>query len=137
MCDCSASHGFDSETLTGTSTPVDWTPETGFPPAFKTQRVHPRPAPGAGSHLGLYVVLNAAVEDYYCSSTDSVGFKILMHNPTETPRIADFGSFVAPGFETRMVLTPRISTASRLIRNIDRKQRQCIFANEANLTFFR
>lgn len=120
-----------------TVTPVDWTPETGFPPESKMHKVNPRPAPGAGSHLGLYVVLNAAAHDYYCSSTDSVGFKILLHNPTETPRIADYGVFIAPGFETRMVITPRISTASRLIRNIDRKQRQCIFANEANLTFFR
>lgn len=121
----------------GSATPVDWTPEKGYPSVFKTQKILPRPASGAGSHLGLYVVLNAATQDYYCSSTDGVGFKILMHNPTETPRIADYGLYIAPGYETRMVITPRIATASRFIRNIDIKQRQCIFANEANLTFFR
>lgn len=137
MCVASASENFEIELQMDPAISVDWTPETGFPSAFKSQKVHPRPAVGAGSHLGLYVVLNAAAHDYYCSSTDSVGFKILMHNPTETPRIADYGLFVAPGFETRMVITPRIATASHHLRSIDRKKRNCIFANEANLTFFR
>lgn len=36
---------------------------------------------GSGSHLGLYVILNGDVTDYYCSSTNSAGFKILLHNP--------------------------------------------------------
>lgn len=92
---------------------------------------------GSGSHLGLYVILNADVRDYYCSSTNSAGFKILLHNPTETPRISDYGLLISPGRQTRVVITPKITTASRLIRKIAIEQRQCIFSNEANLTYFR
>lgn len=31
---------------------------------------------GAGAHLGLTVVLDAKVDNYFCSSTSSVGFKV-------------------------------------------------------------
>lgn len=92
---------------------------------------------GPGSHMGLQLMLNADVADYYCSSTHSAGFKILLHSPNETPRISEFGMFVAPGRENRILVSPRINSASRLIRNINIEQRQCVFANEANLTYFR
>lgn len=82
-------------------------------------------------------MLNGDVSDYYCSSTSSAGFKILLHNPTETPRISDFGMFVSPGRETRIVISPRIQAASLLIRKIPIEQRQCIFSSEANLSYFR
>lgn len=63
--------------------------------------------------------------------------QILLHTPTETPKIADFGFTVSPGDETRVVITPNIADASNLIRKVPYKQRQCVFANEGNLTFFR
>lgn len=87
--------------------------------------------------MGLYLILNADVNDYYCSSTNSAGFKILLHNPTETPRISNYGLLISPGVETRILVAPKISTASRLIRKVNIKQRQCVFSNEANLTYFR
>lgn len=87
--------------------------------------------------MGLYVILNGDVSDYYCSSTSSAGFKILLHNPTETPRISDFGMLISPGHESRIVITPKIMTATRLIRNVPIEQRQCIFPSEANLSYFR
>lgn len=31
---------------------------------------------GAGSHLGLTIVADAALDEYYCSSTVSTGFKV-------------------------------------------------------------
>lgn len=63
--------------------------------------------------------------------------QILLHNPTETPKISDYGFSVALGQETRVTITPRLSDASRLIRSVPAYQRQCIFANEANLSYFR
>lgn len=87
--------------------------------------------------MGLYIVLNAAIEDYYCSSTNSAGFKIYLHSPTETPKVADFGLFVGTGHETSIIITPRMATSSKLIRKIPQVKRQCIFANEGNLTYFR
>lgn len=92
---------------------------------------------GPGSHLGLYVVLNANVSDYFCSSTESAGFKILLHNPTETPRISDYGLLVSTGRETRVVVTPKISTASYLVKKVPSLSRRCYFPNERKLDFFR
>lgn len=141
--------------------PIDWTPENGYVDLSIKKQSTPRPAAGdpaillhsmkyfetnllwfdgnvgSGSHLGLYIILNSDTNDYYCSSTDSTGFKILLHNPTETPRITDFGMLVSPGKESRIVITPRISTTSSLIRNVPMEQRQCMFPSEANLKYFR
>lgn len=87
--------------------------------------------------MGLHLMLNADVDDYHCSSSHSVGFKILLHSPNETPRISEYGLYVSPGLESRILVTPRINAASRLIRKVKIEQRQCVFANEANLSYFR
>lgn len=63
--------------------------------------------------------------------------KVLLHNPTETPKIADYGVTIAPGHENRIVVTPRISDASSMIMKVPIKQRRCVFSNEGNLTYFR
>lgn len=62
---------------------------------------------------------------------------MLLHNPTETPKIKQYGFAVAPGSETRIIITPKISDASIRLRKIQQNVRQCIFANEGNLTYFR
>lgn len=60
---------------TGDLTPADWTPETGWG-SYDRKTTYPRPAAGSGSHMGLFVTLNAEINDYYCSSTNSKGFKV-------------------------------------------------------------
>lgn len=122
--------GNDADTV-----PVNWTPEEGYPKDLPP-KYSPRPGAGTGSHIGLSLVLNVNVDDYYCSSTSSAGFKILLHNPTETPKIVDFGFSVAPGHESRVVIVPRLNDASELIRPVSKHVRQCLFANEGNLTYF-
>lgn len=67
---------------------------------------------------------------HYYSSTSSSGFKVLLHSPIETPKVANYGFFVAPGTETKVVISPKISEASELIRKVPIMQRQCIFENE-------
>lgn len=47
---------------------------------------------GTGTNLGLTIVLDAGISEYYCSSTNSYGFKILLHSPNETPRITHYGT---------------------------------------------
>ncbi|XP_018329645.1 pickpocket protein 28-like [Agrilus planipennis] len=51
----------------------EWDPETGYKD-FSTPK-YPYRASGAGSNHGLYVILDANLDDYYCSSTNSAGFK--------------------------------------------------------------
>lgn len=115
---------------------MDWKPETGY-----NDSVHPETQPwrpyGAGKYYGLTLVLDTDVREYYCSSTASVGFKLLLHNPVETPKMADFGFAISPGEETRIVITPRINTASLSILGIPRKKRKCFFNTERKLKYYR
>ncbi|KAG5683748.1 hypothetical protein PVAND_013013 [Polypedilum vanderplanki] len=112
-----------------------WTPEKGYAD-IEEKLPYPRPVQGAGAHFGLSILLDVDVANYYCSSTSSYGFKSLLHSPVETPKMANFGFFIAPGQETKVVITPRISEASDLIRNVPMLQRQCVFDNENNLSYY-
>ncbi|XP_052565712.1 pickpocket protein 28 isoform X2 [Culex pipiens pallens] len=116
--------------------PIEWIPEGGYVGVMKNNSF-PRPIAGPGVTMGLAVVLDANVSDYFCSSTSSSGFKLLLHNPTETPKMAEYASYVRVGTESRVVVKPKISDASYLIRKVSQDQRQCVFANEANLSYFR
>lgn len=87
--------------------------------------------------MGLYLVLNANASDYFCSSTNSVGFKVLLHNPTEMPRISYFGMLLHPGRETQIVITPKVTTASYRARKTAIAVRGCTFPGEIELKFFR
>ncbi|KAF5296272.1 hypothetical protein FQR65_LT10267 [Abscondita terminalis] len=114
----------------------DWNPENGYSPNASINAL-PWRAAGAGSHLGLSVVLDAQLKSYYCSSTAGVGFKVLLHNPLETPKMAEYASLIAPGLESRMVVQPKIYDASQTIRGIDINKRMCYFSNEKDLQFYR
>lgn len=96
-----------------------------------------RNSKGTGREAGLSLVLNADISEYYCSSTNSYGFKALVHNPIEQPKIAHYGSTLANGFETSMVVTPIVAESARSIRNVPKHIRQCIFEDENILIFYR
>ncbi len=51
----------------------------------------PRRALSPGRNMGLSVLLNVQEDEYYCSSSESVGFKILMHTPDTLPQMSEFG----------------------------------------------
>lgn len=79
---------------------VFWSPETSY-----TNKIFdniPRRNPGAGVHMGLSIVLNADLDEYFCSSTNSYGFKVLLHNPVETPKLSNFGLLISPGEECKI-----------------------------------
>lgn len=44
--------------------------------------------------MGLTIVLDAGLSEYYCSSTNSYGFKVQIHSPNEVPRIANYGILI-------------------------------------------
>ncbi|XP_044730080.1 pickpocket protein 28-like [Chrysoperla carnea] len=115
---------------------VDWTPERGYHSDEPIEST-PKRTTGAGTHLGLTLILDAQIENYYCSSTTSVGFKIVLHSPVENPRVSAFGFLASPSRVTRVLIKPQISESSPNIRSIDIAKRQCYFANERNLTFYR
>lgn len=113
---------------------------------------------GTGNHLGLTLILNVENQEYFCSSTSSFGFKVLLHSPNEQPKLANFGISVPNGYlfiylfkfwyapiltttqfryETHIAVTPVLSEASNNVRHVDQKKRQCLFENENFLSFYR
>lgn len=118
-------------------TPIDYTIERGFPTDADPWRTYPRRSLGAGSHLGLTVLAAVHANEYFCSSTNSAGLKMMLHTPNEVPRIADFGFTVNAGRESFVVVQPQIVDASPLIRTLAPDRRQCVFANESPLVYYR
>ncbi|XP_039752611.1 pickpocket protein 28-like [Pararge aegeria] len=115
---------------------VDWTPESGYPTDAPDDGFPWKPK-GIGTDHGLTLVLDANLEEYYCASTKSTGFKILLHNPTETPNIAKLGEVYGPGMEARVAIQPRILDAQPSLRYIDVNKRLCLFSSEKDLVFYR
>ncbi|XP_045472093.1 pickpocket protein 28-like isoform X2 [Harmonia axyridis] len=117
----------------------DWNPEDGFPDKISDARSDyiPRRPLGSGQHLGLSIILDTQVDNYYCSSTNSVGFKIVLANPLETPKTADFGFLLSPGVEARYMINPVIREATHSLRSVSIEKRQCYFSNERKLQYYR
>lgn len=117
---------------------IHWNPESGYAEGTNfTINASPRPIAGSGQHMGLTLKLNADLKNYYCSSTSSAGFKILLHSPVEMPKIKDYGFSIEPGFETHASIAPQLNDASNLIRRVPIEIRQCIFEGENTLKFFK
>ncbi|XP_072934740.1 pickpocket protein 28-like [Epargyreus clarus] len=122
--------------LTFPSPAVDWTAEHGYPDDAPSDGFPWKPK-GVGTDHGLTLVLDANIAEYYCASTKSTGFKILLHNPTETPKIAKLGEIYGPGIEARAAIQPRILDAQPALRYIDIDKRLCLFSSEIDLVFYR
>ncbi|XP_029173329.1 pickpocket protein 28-like [Nylanderia fulva] len=122
--------------ITYPSVSVDWNAEKGYDASMPADVIPWRPY-GAGLYYGLTLVLDVESHEYFCSSTAGMGFKMLLHNPVETPKIADFSFSITPGEETRVIIRPRISTASKTIKSIPKKKRKCFFTTERKLRYYR
>ncbi|XP_050521251.1 pickpocket protein 28-like [Daktulosphaira vitifoliae] len=115
---------------------ANWTPEDGYPLNTPINYTPWRPL-GAGNHLGLTIVLDAEVDEYYCSSEVSYGFKVMLHNPVETPKISSFGSYIPPGQETSVEIHPSVGMATPTLASILKEKRQCVYSAEKRLRFYR
>lgn len=62
---------------------------------------------------------------------------MLLHNPVETPKIAEYAFAITPGEETRILVTPQISTAVETIISVPQKKRKCYFTAERKLLYYR
>lgn len=117
--------------------PVDWTPENQYGDTDMSTNFYPRIAKGIGSRMGLTVLLNTSSEEYFCTSTKSYGFKVMIHSPVEKPKIGNFGLLVTNQRETRISIKPSIQGASPKIKSISLSKRHCLFSDEGNLTYYR
>ncbi|XP_030569500.1 pickpocket protein 28 [Drosophila novamexicana] len=108
---------------------VDWNPISGYPKHLPAG-FYPRRGIGIGLANGLQIVLNGHTDDYYCSSTNGQGFKVLLYNSIDQPRLKESGLPIMLGHETNYRIVPNSYEAVPSIRSIDRSRRQCIFSDE-------
>ena len=67
----------------------------------------PRRAITPGLHMGLTVTLNSRVEEQFCTSFQSSGFKGLLHVPISQPEMVEYGFALSPGTENFLDLNPK------------------------------
>ncbi|XP_017481513.1 PREDICTED: pickpocket protein 28-like isoform X1 [Rhagoletis zephyria] len=108
---------------------VDWSPERGYP-AVLPESYSPMHAAGTGESLGLKLMLDVERDSYYCSSTNSVGFKILLHNPLEVPNMREIGLLLSPGHETKVRIRASKTESTQHLRSLNKESRACLFEGE-------
>ena len=96
----------------------------------------PRRSIAPGLHAGLTIVLNAEKEEYYCSGTESVGFKGLLSEPATHPEVLEYGFAITPGTENFMPLKASMIQADDAIKSIDSDTKACYLQSEKPLRFF-
>lgn len=82
-------------------------------------------------------MLNAEVDEYYCSSSSGAGFKVNLGSPVDRPLISEGGVAVPLGSETRFRIDAQLTESSPAIRSINRRRRRCVFLDEQQLVFYR
>ncbi|KAH8344719.1 hypothetical protein KR067_004836 [Drosophila pandora] len=98
--------------------------------------LYPRRGQGTGESLGLSLTLDVRADAYYCSSSSSIGFKIALHSPNESPNVREIGVLLAPGMETKLRIDPAKILTEKHLRWVDQKYRRCLFRNELKLRWF-
>ncbi|XP_041982502.1 uncharacterized protein LOC121735666 [Aricia agestis] len=114
-----------------------WTLETGYFPNT-TLDAYPYRGSGYGVKAGLTFLLRAKQEelDYLCKGPVQ-GFKILLHNPAELPRVSQ-QYFRAPlSQEVIAAVKPKMMTTSDGLKPYDPTRRQCYFPSERYLRYFK
>ncbi|KAH8291565.1 hypothetical protein KR018_000846 [Drosophila ironensis] len=119
---------------------VNWNAEMGYKrgAAHKDEDMplYPRRGQGTGESLGLSLTLDVRADAYYCSSSSSIGFKIALHSPNESPNVRETGVLLAPGMETKLRIDPAKILTEKHLRWVDRRYRRCLFRNELQLHWF-
>ncbi|XP_071743578.1 pickpocket protein 28 [Lepeophtheirus salmonis] len=119
----------------------DWTPQDGYKNKPSQKNIlfgeMPRRTSSPGLTMGLSVLLNVQENEYYCTGSESVGFKILLHSPVDHPEMVDFGFGLPPGSENFISLLPSYIHSNNDIHSLDYKVRQCFFEDEKSLMYFK
>ncbi|XP_061401142.1 pickpocket protein 28-like [Musca vetustissima] len=121
--------------VTPVQTPIDWYSEAGYSKNLP-KNYYPKKVPGVGESLGLSVAIDVQEDKYYCSSSNSIGFKFALHSPNETPNVHDTGVFIEPGKETNIRIIPVKTESHKQLLAMSKRLRKCLFHDEGKLKFF-
>ena len=97
----------------------------------------PRRGIAPGLHMGLSVLLDVQEDEYFCTGTESVGFKALLHTPIQVPELVEFGFALKPGTESFFSVVPEMIHADEAIHKFSYHKRQCYLHGEKELQYFR
>lgn len=115
---------------------MNWTLEKGYPKDLGAD-TFPRRAIAAGQRacFSLLMTLYEPDLDYICRGPVQ-GFKILIHNPVEMPRVSQ-QYFRAPlNQEVVVAIKPDMMTTSEGLRDYSAEDRHCYFPDEKHLKYF-
>ncbi|KAE8744812.1 hypothetical protein FOCC_FOCC008536 [Frankliniella occidentalis] len=116
---------------------LGWNLKEGYP-ENASLNTFPRRALGQGAKSGLSILLRAYKQDcdYLCRGPVQ-GFKVLLHNPAEVPRINQ-QYFRAPlNQEVVVVVKPSMMTTSDGLKDYEPSRRQCYLPTERQLRYFK
>ncbi|KPJ13859.1 Sodium channel protein Nach [Papilio machaon] len=142
----------ESTIINSTSDNVQrWSLEEGYPPSAPLE-TYPHRGSGYGAKAGLTFLLQTkAIDlDYLCKGPVQ-GFKILLHNPAELPRLSQqyfrspLSQEVVVAVRPKMMTTsdglkpylPSVQVLTLLNEHITDKLRQCYFPSERYLRYYK
>ncbi|KAJ0174664.1 hypothetical protein K1T71_009772 [Dendrolimus kikuchii] len=99
---------------------------------------YPHRGSGYGAQSGLIFLLSAFEYDldYLCKGPVQ-GFKVLLHNPAELPRLSQQYFRVPIDHEAVVAVKPNMMTTSEALRPYKAERRQCYFQDERYLKYFK
>ncbi|KAK5641659.1 hypothetical protein RI129_010206 [Pyrocoelia pectoralis] len=115
---------------------MEWSLESGYATYLGTDTYPKRTiASGQKACFSLLMTLYEPDMDYLCKGAVQ-GFKILLHNPAETPKVTQH-YFRAPlNQEVIVVIKPDMMTTSEGLRSYTPNSRLCFFQDERQLMYY-
>ncbi|XP_063832891.1 pickpocket protein 28-like isoform X1 [Ostrinia nubilalis] len=116
---------------------LTWSLGSGFEPDAPME-TYPLRGSGFGAKSGIAFVMKTKEidQDFLCKGLVQ-GFKILLHNPAELPRLSQ--QFFRSPLSKEIVVSikPKMMTTSEGLRAYSPERRQCYFPNERYLRYFK
>ncbi len=119
-----------------------WDPDQGYGYEFNTNYTEPdmerfpRRTAAPGLHQGLSLVLNVEKDEYYCSGSESVGFKAMLHAPYEIATLVEYGFAISAGVESFLPIQPDVLITDESVFDIDIDKRNCYLQHEKSLKYY-
>lgn len=113
-----------------------WSIDSGY--QTTSLETYPRRVLGIGTNSGLNLILQMRQVDLGDECWSQVeGFKVVLHNPGEIPRLSRKFFRVPLSKEIELNVKPVMITTSEGLASYSPERRQCFFSNEGDLKFFR
>ncbi|XP_052890519.1 pickpocket protein 28-like [Anopheles moucheti] len=114
-----------------------WTMENGYT-VGESLLAYPRRTASGGFKGGAIVLMKTHQKnrEYICSGALQ-GYKITIHPPDEFPRLSEHHIRVPPMHAVSVIVRPRLLTTQTNLHRYPYTKRQCFFADERKLRFFR